>query len=80
MDKITKALKKLSPKEKKQVKKLLLLIQNNSWETLDIKKLKGYKDIYRVRKGDIRIIFRLKKEQIFILALERRSEKTYRNF
>ena len=80
MDKISKALKKLSPKEKRQVKKLLLLIQDTSFESLNLKKLKGHKDIFRVRKGDIRIIFRLKKEGVFILALEHRSEKTYKGF
>ena len=81
MDKIAKTLKKLSSKERKQIKNILLLIQNNSWQNLDLKKLKGHSNIFRVRKGVLRIIFRQNtKKDIYILAIERRSEKTYRNF
>lgn len=77
MDKITKALEKLSADEKKAVKALLLKIKSNNLENLDIKKLKGYRDIYRVRKGKLRIIFKTSGEDVKILALEKRSEKTY---
>lgn len=44
------------------------------------KSLKGRKDIFRVRKGDVRIIYRIQKGEVFILAIERRSEKTYRGY
>jgi len=46
----------------------------------NIKKLKGREDIFRVRKGNLRIIYRIEKEEIFILTVERRSEKTYRDY
>lgn len=74
MDKIEKALKKLSPKERKQFGQLLLLIKQGKLEKLDVKKLSGHKDIYRVRKGKYRVIFRIdtKKDKISILTLERR--------
>ncbi len=81
MDKITKALQKLNSKEKIQVRKILVLIKNNAYFGLDIKRLRGNQDIFRIRKGNIRIIF--KKDQnkkIFVLAIERRSEKTYKKF
>ena len=80
MDRIQKALKKLSEKEKAQVKTLLQRLRSNQLQGLDIKKLKGHSDILRVRKGDIRIIYRQKADDIFVLAIERRSEKTYRDF
>jgi mRNA-degrading endonuclease RelE of RelBE toxin-antitoxin system len=81
MDKISKALEKLSVKEKEATKSILLRIKSNSFSELDLKKLKNKDDIFRVRKGKIRIIFRMKKgEQINILAIERRSDKTYNNF
>lgn len=44
---------------------------------LDVKKLKGYKNIFRVRKGTVRIIFRVTNNQIYILAIERRYDTTY---
>lgn len=77
MDKISKALEKLSTEEKKAIKALLLKIKSNNLENLDVKKLKGYKDIYRARKGKMRIIFKISGDEVNILALEKRSEKTY---
>jgi len=78
MDKIAKALKKLSAKERESVKKLLERIESGELKGLDVKKLKGRDDIFRARKGDIRVIYRVKKGSIHILAIERRSERTYR--
>ena len=46
---------------------------------LDLKKLKGRNDIYRIRKGKIRIIYRVDNKQIYLLAIERRSENTYKD-
>jgi mRNA-degrading endonuclease RelE of RelBE toxin-antitoxin system len=81
MDRIDRALKKLSQSEKAAVQKILLSIKGRNLKGLDIKKLKGYKDIFRARQGKIRIIFRTDKENnLMILAIERRSETTYRNF
>ncbi len=78
MDKIKKALRKLTPKERGRVKKILEQLNSRNIGDLDIKKLKGRNDIFRARKGDIRIIYRIIEKEIFILAVERRSEKTYK--
>ena len=80
MDKIGKALKRLHPKERDSVKEILRKLEKEDFSGLDIKKLKARDDIFRVRKGDIRIVYRKTNKGIFILAIERRSEKTYRNF
>lgn len=80
MDKIQKALKKLSSRERVIIKGALLKLQNNNFLGLNIQKLQGNKDIFRVRKGDIRIIYRQIDSDIFIMAIERRSEKTYKSF
>jgi mRNA-degrading endonuclease RelE of RelBE toxin-antitoxin system len=77
MDKIQKALAKLSDKEKGWVKDVLKKLSSNEIDSLDVKKLKGREDIYRVRKGKIRIIFRLQENTFFVLAIERRSDNTY---
>lgn len=74
MDKITKALKKLSEKERSAIKQLFVKIQQKNFQNLDLKKLKGYNNIFRVRQGRIRIIFRMEEDNIFILAIERRSD------
>lgn len=78
MDKLDKALKKLTEKERHKIREILTQLKAGSFKNLDIKKLKDREDIFRVRKGDLRIIYRLTEESIFILAIERRSEKTYR--
>ena len=77
MDKIEKALRKLSPKEQKILRLILLDILKRNFLGLDVKKLKGRENVYRVRKGAMRIIFQIKGDQILLLTLERRSDTTY---
>lgn len=77
-DKIQKALDKLTAKEKEAVKDVLEKIKKRRFAGLDIKKLKGRENIFRVRKGDVRIIYQDKSGAgIFILAIERRNDDTY---
>jgi len=57
VDKIQKALDKFSEKEKKIVKDLFQKIKIGKAIGLDIKKLKGYESLYRLRSGDYRIIY-----------------------
>ncbi len=78
MDKIKKALEKLNAKDRFSIKNVLERLSVGDARGLDIKKLKGREDIFRVRKGDFRIIYRLHDESIFILAIERRSDNTYK--
>jgi mRNA-degrading endonuclease RelE of RelBE toxin-antitoxin system len=78
VDKIEKALQKLTDKERKWVKDIIERLSSRKIRGLDIKKLKGREDIFRVRKSDIRIIYRLAPDdKIYILAIERRHENTY---
>lgn len=79
MDKIEKALRKIATGERKQVNAILRQLELGITKGLDIKKLKGYRDIFRVRKGTIRILYRIdNKGKIFILTIERRREDTYK--
>lgn len=81
MDKITKALQNLSSKERKIIKSILLKIKSSSLSGFDLKKLKNCDDIFRIRKGKLRIIFKKQDDgRYFILAIERRTDKTYNNF
>ena len=75
---LSKLLSGFNKKERKVLEFLIEKVISSQWRGLDIKKLKGYQDTYRVRKGNLRIIFQIKNKIIFILAIERRSEKTYK--
>lgn len=77
MDKIEKALRKLTPKERERIKQVLVQLQIGNFTGLDIKKLKGREDIFRVRKGGFRIVYRIAQGEILVLFIERRRESTY---
>jgi mRNA-degrading endonuclease RelE of RelBE toxin-antitoxin system len=78
MDKIEKVLVRLSSKERKKIKSILVQISNGETEGMDIKKLKGREDIFRARKGSIRIMYRVTDKETRILSIARRNEKTYK--
>lgn len=80
MDKIKKELEKLSKKEKELIKKILLDVKNKNLSNYDLKKLKGNDNIFRIRKGKIRIIFKKDLDKYFILTIEKRSDNTYNNY
>ncbi len=77
MDKIKKFLKKLSKKELQKVLKILDLIESGNTDRLDIKRLTGHKNIFRVRVGDIRIIFIQSKIDYRLISIGRSSDTTY---
>ena len=78
MDKIEKALGKSNVKDRKRIKDILTRLNLGNLDGLDIKKLRDRIDIFRIRKGDFRIIYRLNGRDIFILAIERRCKDTYK--
>lgn len=79
MDKISKILEKLTEKERGIIKYILSNLLSGEIKGFDIKKLKGREDVFRVRKGKLRVIYRIEEnKKIFIIAVERRSEDTYR--
>jgi len=81
MDKITKALQNLSSREREIIKGILLKIKQHFLSGLDLKKLKNCDNIFRVRKGKLRIIFKKQADgQYSVLTVERRSDKTYSDF
>ena len=78
MDQISKALKRLSDKERKKIKSVLMKLKSGSYAGSDIKQLKDRSDIYRLRAGSIRIVFRQSEKDILILKIARRDEATYK--
>lgn len=77
-DRIDKALAKLATRELEKIKHTCKLIRQHELKHLDLRKLKGHQDIFRVRVGGVRILFRIDDAQhVFVLAIERRSDTTY---
>lgn len=66
MDKIKKFLLKLTKKEKELFKAIMADIRVLNLKSYDVKPLKGYKEFYRLRKGNVRIVF-MKKDNLGIV-------------
>jgi len=77
MNKLAKALAKMPTKDRTKIKNIVEQIAQGNYQNLDLNKLVGRDDIYRVRQGDWRIIFRMVQDEVYILAIERRSDNTY---
>lgn len=79
MDKIAKVLQKFSAKERERIKTVLEKLMAVELKGLDIKKLKDRDDVFRLRTGDLRIIYRKNFHgNISVLVISRRNEKTYK--
>ncbi len=74
---VVRQLRSLSPETSTRVTKTLEALREGFSARLDIKKLKGLKNHYRVRVGDHRILFELvPTKQIIVYAVLQR-EKAY---
>jgi len=78
MSKLKKLLSKFDKEERRIIETLIERIISLNWRSLKVKKLKGYQDIFRVRKGKIRIIFAKEGNDISVFSIDRRSEDTYK--
>ena len=77
MNKTDKFLKKLQSKERNEILGTLLVIKTGVFVGMDIKKMKGESNTYRVRKGKIRIIFEMNGMDIRIISVKFRNDNTY---
>ena len=77
MDKISKFLKKLPKDSRYLLEQLISQILIGDLSGLDVKKLKGEINLFRVRKGDLRIIFLKTKDTVRIIDIDRRNDTTY---
>ena len=77
MPTLKKLLSKFGGEERRILDSLITKIISLDWKNLDLKKLKGYKDIYRLRKGKLRIIFTKNKTAISFFMIDRKSDTTY---
>ncbi len=72
-DKIKKFINSLEAKLKQKLIARIFELINNPQQGSDIKKLKGKKDMYRLRMGKIRIIYMAQKGDVKILAVDYRG-------
>jgi len=79
-DKVTKFLRKLNEAELLRVKSIIALILAEEVGGLNVKKLSGHADLYRVRVGRIRIIFRVGERGNQVVQVAFRDDQTYRDF
>ena len=78
MNKIDKFLRKLSAKERSIVFPILRSIMVGNEEGLNMKKLSGHRNMFRVRVADFRIIFERNASGTAIREISRRNENTYK--
>lgn len=78
MVKIGRVLRKFSENERKEINLLISKLIKFDFNGLDIKKLSGHLDTFRVRKGKLRIIYRIINGKVIILDINRRSDTTYK--
>lgn len=74
MDGIRKFLNHLEAKRKAVIEEIIARLVKHDFEGLDIKKLKGQKNHFRVRKGKIRIQFYFDEANNVVV-----TDATYRN-
>ena len=78
MDRIRKFLKRLSSKERVVVEEVVERVLQHDFSGLDVKKLRGGQNEFRVRKGNIRIVFSVDEGEICVHRIERRDDTTYK--
>lgn len=78
-DKIKKLLAKLTLKERELVKLLILRVKLDDTVGLNVRQLVGHSDLFRVRKGRLRIVYRNNAKVFKIIRIDRRNEKTYKD-
>lgn len=78
MEKIKKFLLKLSKQERNKLELIIKHVIENELNDFDVKKLKGHDDVFRVRVGKMRVIFRNSDKENLILEVSRRSDSTYK--
>lgn len=68
----------ISKKRRLKIKEATVLVMNNQLDALDCKKLSGFKNHFRVRVGQDRIVFKTSKKGNLIVDIFNR-EKGYKN-
>lgn len=79
MDEIEKHLRRQSRATQEMLLAVMRDILRGRLDGYDIRKITGKKYLYRLRKGDFRIIFEIRDGSYGIVRLARRDDTTYDN-
>lgn len=75
---LEKFLAKVTEKEKKILDGVIEKIIEKDLKGFDVKKLAGHDDVFRIRKGNFRILFKVTKTDNKIILVDKRSDTTYK--
>ena len=79
MNKIEKFIRKLSSDRQIEVAILIKQIVSGNWFGLNVKKLQGKEDLFRVRRGNIRVIFSKDNDGVIMIKkLQYKNDNTYK--
>jgi len=74
MDKIEKFLQKLTQAERKLLASIMTKVRDNNLRGFDVKPLKGYKNLYRLRRSNFRVIFWCDSKSTTIVHVDYRKD------
>jgi len=80
MDSVDKFLNRIPNQDLKKIAIVIDALLQNKTRNLDIKKMRGHVNVYRVKIGNYRLIYVRDSDNIRILFAGKRNEKTYRDF
>lgn len=72
-DRITKFIRSLDEKTKRQLQRKLQLLREDPFSTPGVKKMQGQENLYRLRMGKIRIIFQIIEKSVEIIDIDYRG-------
>lgn len=80
MNKIEKLLRKIKKREQQYILLMIRQLKNDYSKVPGVKKILGHQNLFRVRIGNYRIIFKIYKDRSGeIIKLKRRDDNTYKN-
>jgi mRNA-degrading endonuclease RelE of RelBE toxin-antitoxin system len=79
MNKIRKFLQSLNIKEREAILLVMLQIKADYGKIPGILKLAGYKNLFRIRLGNYRIILKIENKTAEIIRITKRDDQTYSN-
>ncbi len=79
MHKIDKFLARLDADRRQKVLAVVERIKNRNFSGLNIRKLQGSTETYRIRVGRIRIKFVINESDVHIFSIDNRGDNTYRD-
>ncbi len=74
MDKIQKILDKLTKKKRKQILEIWQKIINNDVANFKPKKLTGFNNYYRIRSGNMRLVYKIEDGQNILINIDYRKD------